>query len=140
MARIMTSYIQIVTSTASFNLAYPTALLSFLFPIKTVGESAKVFLSLDCFLIDIGLVQPEDTTEYIKALWTTSLPVLLTLLVCFSWFCLHFIQALNLSWKHCFDNAVLSIIVSIFIIHPSVTNMAMGLFNCALHQRVSVCH
>ncbi len=99
-------------------------------PVQTVGESAKVFLSLDCFLIDIGIVGPEDTTEYLKSLWTAMLPILLFLLVSATWFSLHFIVALKISWKQVIDNIILSTIVSCFIIHPSLTNMSMGLFNC----------
>ena len=53
--RILTNYTQIITSAVSFNLTYPEMLMVYFRIVKAVGESAKLFLSMDCLLIDSGI-------------------------------------------------------------------------------------
>ena len=60
--RILTNYFQIITSAASFNLTFPSSLNNFFEGVKTVGESAKIFLSVDWFIQDFGMVKSDDTT------------------------------------------------------------------------------
>ena len=126
--RIMTNYVQIVTSAASFNLTFPRSIQSFFDTVKTVGESAKVFLSLDCFITDFGMVQATDTTEYFKALITALLPLFFLLLTVIFWFIMKFILRHN--WKKMRNNMVLTMVICMFMVHPTITGMAAGLFNC----------
>ncbi len=130
LSRILTNYVQIVTAAASFNLTFPQSLQTMFDTVKTVGESAKVFLSLDCFIMDFGMVSSTGTTEYFKALITGLLPILLALLTVLVWFPLKFIPFLKISWKKLKNNIILTLVVCMFLIHPSVTGMAAGLFNC----------
>lgn len=126
----MTNYISIITTAASFSLAFPESLDVIFEPVQTVGQTAKVFLSLDCFIMSFGIVNDTGTTEYFKALLTAILPIILMIIPVFFWFPLKFIPCFKITWRLLRDRIVLSIIVLMFIVHPSVTSMAVGLFNC----------
>jgi hypothetical protein len=128
--RILTNYIQIVTSAASFNLTFPQSLQTMFDGIKTVGESAKVFLSLDCFIMDFGMVKNTGSTEYFKAFITGLLPLILIFVIVVIWLMAKPLPCFKISWRGLKNKIILSVVVSMFLIHPSVTGMAAGLFNC----------
>jgi len=50
--RIMTNYIQILATTAAFNLDWPSYLESFFGIVQSVSESTESYISFDCFLQD----------------------------------------------------------------------------------------
>jgi hypothetical protein len=133
----MTNYISIITTASSFSLAFPESLDVIFQPVKTVGETAKVFLSLDCFINDFGIVKDTGTTEYFKALLTAILPIILLFIPIPFWLILKPLPCLKMGWKLMRDRIVLTMIVFMFIVHPSVTSMAVGLFNCySLNERL----
>ncbi|MBK8156506.1 MAG: hypothetical protein IPK55_11165 [Streptococcus sp.] len=77
-----------------------------------------------------GIVSDTGTTEYFKALLTGVLPIILIIIPVIFWLILKPFPCLKMGWKIMRDRIVLSIIVLMFIVHPSVTSMAVGLFNC----------
>jgi len=50
--RIMTNYIQILATTAAFNLQWPDELEKFFGLIQSVSESNESYISFECFLQD----------------------------------------------------------------------------------------
>ncbi len=48
LSRIMTNYIQIITSALSFNLSYPKYMLAVFSPVTRIESSSSSFLSFDC--------------------------------------------------------------------------------------------
>ena len=130
LSRILTNYVQIVTAAASFNLTFPASLSKMFDTVKTVGESARVFLSLDCFIMDLTMVKETDTTEYFKALVTGLLPIGLIIIVVIVWGILKPMPCLKITWNNFKNNVILSLVVCLFMVHPSVTGMAAGLYNC----------
>lgn len=97
---------------------------------KTVGETARVFLSLDCFIMDTKLVSDTGTTEYFKALLTAILPIILIIVPIIVWLILKPCPCLKLTWRGVRDRIILCVIILLYMVHPSVTSMAVGLFNC----------
>lgn len=128
--RILTNYISVITTASSFNLSFPTSLDAIFTTVKTVGETAKVFLSLDCFMMKAEMVTTTGTTIYLKVLLTGLLPIILILFSLIFWLILKPIPWFKISWKGMLDKMVLSCIVLLFIVHPQVTNQAVELFNC----------
>lgn len=126
--RIMTNYFQIITSAASFNLSFPSSLEGFFSGVKTVGETAKIFLSVDCFIQDFAMVNDNSTTEYFKAFMTGLSPFIFVAIVIVVWFCIRIFK--KYEYKDLKNRMIISIVVVLWLLHPSITGMSMGLFNC----------
>lgn len=120
----------IVTTAASFNLSFPSSLDVIFSTVETVGQTAKVFLSLDCFIMTTGMVTSTGTTVYFKVLLTGILPIILIIIPIFPWLIIKVIPWFKISWRGFRDKYILSIIVLLYIVHPSVTSEALLLFNC----------
>ena len=54
--RIMTNYLQIASTAASFNLSYPLYLKQYFMPASLVGETSDTLLSFDCFISDCKVI------------------------------------------------------------------------------------
>jgi chromate transport protein ChrA len=80
--------------------------------------------------MDFEMVTRADTTEYFKALITGLLPILLIIVTFIVWGIMKPLPFLKMTWKNWVNNVVLTLVVCMFMIHPSVTGMAAGLFNC----------
>lgn len=126
--RILANYFQIITTAASFNLTFPESLDGFFEGVKTVGESAKIFLSVDCFIQDFEMVSSNDTTEYFKAFMTGLSPFIFVIIVVIIWACIWIFK--RYSKTQFFNRVIISICIVLFLLHPSITGMALGLFNC----------
>jgi hypothetical protein len=126
--RILTNYFQIITSAASFNLTFPASLDGFFEGVKTVGESAKIFLSVDCFIQDFPMVDNTGTTEYLKAFMTGLSPFIFVMIVILTWLCIRVFK--RYSFMDLKNRIIISVCIVIFLLHPSITGMSLGLFNC----------
>lgn len=62
--------------------------------VELVGETGKLFLSVDCLLIDFGLVEKGEGPEYAKAIITAFLPVITLIVVTLLWITIKFIPVL----------------------------------------------
>ena len=51
--RIMTNFVQIITTVASYRLGYPEYLIDFLGPATFIGESSEQMVSIDCYIADV---------------------------------------------------------------------------------------
>ena len=126
--RILTNYFQVVTSAASFNLTFPSSLNNFFQGVKTVGQSAQIFLSVDWFIQDFGIVKTDDTTEYFKALMTSLSPFIFWLIIVAVWFIIQIFKRYSLIDFR--SKIIISVWIILYLLHPTLTGMAMGLFNC----------
>ena len=45
--RILTNYLQLLTTALSFNLKFPTTLTQIFYPVERIGSSSEAFLSFD---------------------------------------------------------------------------------------------
>lgn len=80
--------------------------------------------------MDTSMVRNSHTTEYFKALLTAILPIILIIVPCIIWLLLKPCPCLKLTWRGIRDRIVLCIVILLYMVHPSVTSMAVGLFNC----------
>jgi hypothetical protein len=126
--RILTNYFQIITSASYFNLTFPSSLEGLFSGVRAVGESARIFLSVDCFIQDFAMVESNNTTEYFKAFMSSLTPIIFTFVVVCIWLIIKAIKRYTLmEFK---NRVIISLCVVLFLLHPSITGMAMGLFNC----------
>jgi hypothetical protein len=126
--RILANYFQIITSAASFNLTFPKSLDGFFEGVKAVGESARIFLSIDCFVQDFSMVKNTGTTEYFKAMMTGLCPFIFVAVVIIGWLIVRMFKSYTKVQLK--NRIIISICVVIFLLHPSITGMSLGLFNC----------
>ena len=80
--------------------------------------------------MDFGMVSSTGTTEYFKALITGLMPIMLIIATFIFWGIMKPIPWFKITWQKLKNNIILTLVVCMFLVHPSVTGMAAGLFNC----------
>ena len=79
--RIMTNYLQLITTSMSMSLSYPDTLNFLVGPVKSIGGSSDVFLSFDCFITDYEVKGPFESRAFFKLFLLALLPIVLFLIV-----------------------------------------------------------
>ena len=74
------------------------------------------------------MVKTDDTTEYFKAFMTSLSPFIFVFIVVAVWLCIRIFKKYTLIEMK--NKVIISVIIVLFLLHPSITGMAMGLFNC----------
>jgi hypothetical protein len=124
--RILANYFQLLTAALSFDLKFPTALTEIFYPVQKVGASSEAFLSIDCFFRDTEIRWFAPSNAIFKVFLTGLLPIFLILLAASVWGILYLI-----SRKYFGDilrNIVVTTIVIIFLLHPTLTKVSLELF------------
>eukprot|EP00347_Sterkiella_histriomuscorum_P012735 403367418 len=126
--RILLNYFHILTSASSFNLDWPVYVQKFFGIYSAVGETAESFISFDCFLQDTGFTEPGSSTYYFKVLVIVVLPLALGII----FFIVFFLKKLmfRTSFLLFQRQLIVSCIVLLFAIHPTITRMTSSLFFC----------
>ena len=83
--RIMTNYLQLLTTSMSFSSNFPRSLTNIFVPVQRVGGASDTFLSFDCFINDYEIRGPFPSNVLFKLFLTAFLPIILTLLVWLLW-------------------------------------------------------
>jgi hypothetical protein len=81
--RIMTNYLQIITSAMSYNLRYPEYFLKIFYPIERIGASSDAILSFDCIISDMNTTT--SSTAFFKILLTALMPIPLIVFYAIFW-------------------------------------------------------
>lgn len=89
-----------------------------------MGESSKVFLSIDCFIMDTGFVKSEGTTLYLKTLLAALAPIGFVFVIVLFWGIAKLIFKARLPLKKAVNNITLSLVVTLFLLHPTLTGSA----------------
>jgi len=79
--RIMTNYLQLVTTSLSFSTNYPKTIEDIFAAFKQVGGASNTFLSFDCFITDYEIKYPFPSNMFLKVFLAALLPIILTVLV-----------------------------------------------------------
>jgi len=79
--RIMTNYLQLITTSMSFSTSYPKILGDMFSPFEQVGGASDTFLSFDCFITDYEIKEPFPSNVFFKVFLAALLPIILTLFV-----------------------------------------------------------
>ena len=126
--KIMTNYLQLVAATYSFNMRFPTSLLSIFGSMDIIGSSSDAFLSFDCFIEEIEIKWIMPSNEVFKVFLTIFLPIVLVLIFVTIWTILYLISPSRFKdWKR---YVIISIICTLFLLHPNIAKQALGLFEC----------
>jgi len=124
--RIMTNYLQLLTTSLSFSTSFPTSLTDLFLPVKSVGSSSDTFLSFDCFARDSELKGPFPSTAFLKLALSGLLPIMIFLLVALIWLIVRWMK------KSFVPNMerylAISFISILFLLHPKLTEQSLGVF------------
>ncbi|CAI2370626.1 unnamed protein product [Moneuplotes crassus] len=126
--RILTNYMQLITTSMSMTLSYPSFLDSITGPLKRLGGSSDTFLSFDCFITDYEIKGSFESNEVFKLFLTIFLPVVLFAFIAALWVVMRlFSKKLvpNLT-----RNLVISFISIVFLLHPRLTQTSINTWRC----------
>ena len=126
--RIMTNYLQLISAAYSFNLKFPDGFLEIFGSIEIIGASSDSFLSFDCFVKDSEIKFLVPSTEIFKAFLTIFLPIVLIVIFVLIWVILYLIN--SKVFRNLKRNIIISVICTLFLLHPNVTKQALSLFEC----------
>jgi len=83
--KIMTNYLQLITTTMSFSTSFPENIMSMFSIFEEVGGASDTFLSFDCFITDYDVKGPFPSNSLFKIFLAAFLPLILTLIVFSIW-------------------------------------------------------
>ncbi|CAI2379095.1 unnamed protein product [Moneuplotes crassus] len=133
--RIMTSYLQIITTSMSMTTKYPSSLADIFVPINRIGDSSQAFVSFDCFITGYEIEEPFGSNAVLKLFLMLLLPLTIFLVVTFIWIV---ILILNRRWVTDLKrNLVISFISILFILHPKLTESSINAFRCISFEEES---
>ena len=124
--RIMTNYLQVITTFVSFNISFPDLLSQLFTPAERLGSTSTPFVSFDCFVRDKELTLFAPSPTFFKAFLSGILPITMFLVSVLIWAIIYFTVR-----KWCKDfkrNLVVTNVVILFLLHPSLTRIFFSLF------------
>ena len=126
--RILTNYLQLLSTSFSSNIQYPDSLTSMFYPAGRVGSSSDTFLSFDCFFTDIEVTGPFPSNTFFKLFLMALLPVILFMIISAIWVGVYFIKH---KWvPELKRNIAISFISIILLLHPTLADNSLGIFQC----------
>ena len=124
--RILTNYLQLLTTSLSFDVNYPDALLEIFYPVERVGSSSDTFLSFDCFITDVDVTGPFPSNTFFKLFLIALLPIMLFVLVSILWL---IVFVFRYKWvPELKRNIVISFISIVFLLHPTLAENSLSIF------------
>ena len=124
--RIMTNYLQLVTTSMSMSLSYPSTLTSLVSPFTKLGGASDTFLSFDCFITDYEIKGPFESNAILKLVLLAFLPLILFIIVAFIW---GIVYAINKEYvRNITRNLFISAISILFLLHPKLTQQSINVF------------
>ena len=126
--RILTNYLQIMTATMAYSMRFPKMLEDLFIPVSRLGSSGETMMSYDCFASDANITLFLPSSPIAKNFMIALLPLMLLIGTIWIWALLHFILKKYLDdYKR---NVVVSMITILFLLHPTLTEVALGMFQC----------
>jgi len=124
--RIMTNYLQVITTFLSFNISFPDLLSQLFAPADKLGSTSTPFVSFDCFVKEkeLSLFAPSPT--FLKAFLSGILPIATFIVSVLVWTIIYFTVR-----KWCKDfkrNLVVTNVVILFLLHPNLTRTFFLIF------------
>ena len=117
---------QIITATLSYSMKFPAVLTNMFFPVQQIGTGSDSLLSFDWFASTTKMTLFAPSTAILKVFMTAILPILLSILSIVVWAILYYWFPKKFSdFKR---NVVVSIITILFLLHPTLTKSALGMF------------
>ncbi|CAI2380520.1 unnamed protein product [Moneuplotes crassus] len=126
--RILTNHLQVTSLTFAYNMKFPDILLELLSPLSRANSSTESVISFDCFASESQLKLFAPSIAILKVGLSALSPLLILLA------CLIFFSICHLLFpKHFTDfrrNMVISTVSVIYLLHPTITTSALGIFQC----------
>ena len=124
--RILTNYLQLLSTSLSFDIQHPRSFTDILYPTEIVGQSFGTFLSFDCFVTDYNITGPFPSNTFFKLFLMALLPIILFIITSMIWvivklICSKWIPDLK-------RNIAISFISIIFLLHPQLANNSLSIF------------
>ena len=124
--KIFLNYLQLVTVTSTFDLAWPSYILEIFKVQASAGNVSEQVFSLDCFL-DNGRSDNQQQVVFLKLVVVSAVPLGIVFLSACFW---TLIALLKRKSHYLKCELVNSIVVLFFIAHPSIVRLAFDMFNC----------
>ena len=116
--RIITNYLQIMTTVISLSTKYPSSLSEIFIPIRKVGGASEFFLYFDWFITDYEIKGPFESNAIFKLFLMLFLPLILFFLVTLVWLVISCIKPNYVSDLK--RNLMISFISILFLLHPKL--------------------
>ena len=123
--RILTNYLQVISAVLSFNIKFPSTLSDIFLPIGQLGSTSEPFISFDWFVRNQNLQVFTPSTSIFKVFLSAILPFATFIITVVVWLVLNLILKWRLNLKR---NILVSNIVILFILHPTITKSFLSLF------------
>lgn len=124
--RIMTNYLQVMTATIAYSMKFPAVLNQLFLPIERLGSSGETMMSFDCFAKNAQITLFFPSSRMFKNFMIAILPI------GFFFGCLVIWGLLKFMFTKWFTdykrNVVVSMVTILFLLHPTLTETALGMF------------
>ena len=124
--KIFVNYLQLVTVTAAFNLAWPSYVLEVFKAQESAGNVSEQVFSFDCFH-NSGQLDNQQQVLFIKIVLIVFIPVIIFALSTLFWLLIALFRNNYRCLKY---ELVNSMVVMFFLAHPSIIRMLFDMFNC----------
>jgi hypothetical protein len=122
--KIFVNYLQLVTVTAAFDLAWPLDISSMLSAQESAGNVSEQVFSLDCYR---SSQDSQQQTVFLKLVIVSCIPLLILLVSALFWTLVAWCRN---RWDYLKHQLVNSLAVTFFIAHPSIFKVAIDSLNC----------
>ena len=126
--RIMTNYLQVISTVLAFDANFPNAINDIFSPAYMIGSSSESFVSVDCFIQDSEMNAFAPNATIFKIFLNSLLPIVLILFYSIIWVILHLVFKKYI--KDVKRYIVVSMIVILFLLHPTLTRLGLSIFQC----------
>lgn len=126
--RILANYLQIMATTMAYNLQFPDVLTEVFAPMQVIGAGSKTAFSLDCFSGDSQFKLFFPSPAVLKMALIGLMPILLS--VFFVLILALFSLVKKVTIKDYKRNVVVASVIILFMLHPTLTDTALSLFQC----------
>ena len=124
--RIMTNYLQVVSTVLAFNANFPELINSVSSPANTIGSPSESFVSIDWFIQDSEMRAFAPNSTMFKIFLISVLPLCLIIIYWFLWWLLYLL--FHKYFNDIKRNIIVSVIVILFLLHPELTKSGLSIF------------
>ena len=124
--RILTNYLQVISTVLAFNADYPNTISDLFTPANMIGSASESFVSVDCLIEDTEMNGFAPNATMFKIFLMSILPFALIAFYSLMWVIMYFI--FNKYFNDLGRNIIVSIIVILFLLHPALTRAGLSIF------------
>ena len=128
--RILTNYLQLISSMMLFNIKFPIAVSNVFSPMTNLGETSSVFLSFDWFVSDLEIKGPFPSNAIFKVALSGVLPIILLLIFTIIWAWVKL--TCNKLAPDFRRNVMISFISIVFLLYTRLVQSTFNMFGWAL--------